>query len=228
MLNGLEILNVGSGTVIGVHYEVYFWVLMSLNLILISIAKTLNQNYIGSLFSTAIINRQLLQKTQEELKLGSASSILLTVTYFTSIAALVSFVAVQEYGNTVLLLIGILLGSALFKWVLMWLLSFIIQFRGGIVEHGMNHLIYYQVAGIILTPILILTHFLPVESYQFVAWGSLIIAVLIILVREIQSIGRALKSRVSVLYILLYLCTLELMPLVLIIYAFVNNSAGLN
>lgn len=201
---------------------------MSLNLILISIAKTLNQNYIGSLFSTAIINRQLLQKTQEELKLGSASSILLTVTYFTSIAALVSFVAVQEYGNTVLLLIGILLGSALFKWVLMWLLSFIIQFRGGIVEHGMNHLIYYQVAGIILTPILILTHFLPVESYQFVAWGSLIIAVLIILVREIQSIGRALKSRVSVLYILLYLCTLELMPLVLIIYAFVNNSAGLN
>ena len=227
-MNGLEILNVGSGTVIGVHYEVYFWVLMSLNLILISIAKTLNQNYIGSLFSTAIINRQLLQKTQEELKLGSASSILLTVTYFTSIAALVSFVAVQEYGNTVLLLIGILLGSALFKWVLMWLLSFIIQFRGGIVEHGMNHLIYYQVAGIILTPILILTHFLPVESYQFVAWGSLIIAVLIILVREIQSIGRALKSRVSVLYILLYLCTLELMPLVLIIYAFVNNSAGLN
>lgn len=224
----MEILNVGSGTVIGVHYEVYFWVLMSLNLILISIAKTLNQNYIGSLFSTAIINRQLLQKTQEELKLGSASSILLTVTYFTSIAALVSFVAVQEYGNTVLLLIGILLGSALFKWVLMWLLSFIIQFRGGIVEHGMNHLIYYQVAGIILTPILILTHFLPVESYQFVAWGSLIIAVLIILVREIQSIGRALKSRVSVLYILLYLCTLELMPLVLIIYAFVNNSAGLN
>ncbi|MBD3637968.1 MAG: DUF4271 domain-containing protein [Crocinitomicaceae bacterium] len=228
MIEQLSLLSVGVGVPIESNHEIYFWVLMGLNLIFIAIAKTLNQDYISVLFNTAIINRQLLQKTQDELKLGSASSVLLTLTYFSNLSIILAYTASGTYGKTALIIAGVLIGSVLIKWLAMWFVAFVSEFRGGISEHGMNHLIYYQVGGILLTPILFLSHFFSENIYSKIILGCLIISGLLILLREIQSLGRAIKSRISPLYIILYLCTLELMPFVLVIYAFVNNYAGLN
>jgi hypothetical protein len=211
-----------------VQFETIFWILMSLNLVLIAISKTLNQNYFGVLLSTAVMNRQLLQKTQEELRLNSASSLLLTFTYFNCVAVLSAFLLSNGYGMFALIISGVLIGGVLIKWLVMWFVSFIGESRSGIAEHGMNHLVYYQVGGLILTPILILCHFFPEHTYHYVALVCLVFIGLLILVREFQSMARALKARVGVLYIILYLCTLEILPLALIVYAFVNDFAGLN
>lgn len=228
MLNSILLLNVGVGEILNVNYEVYFWILMGLSIVLIAVAKTSNQEYIGSLFSTALINRTLLQRIQEDLKLGSTSSISLTAVYFFNLAILLSYISTTAYGSWALLLLAILVGAALVKWLIIQSFVFVTENRAGVMEHGMNHLIYYQVTGLILTPILFLTHFFDASIYHYVVIGCLIFCGLAILFREIQSIARALKARVSPLYIILYLCTLELMPLVLIIYAFVTNSNGLN
>ncbi|MCB9225040.1 MAG: DUF4271 domain-containing protein [Crocinitomicaceae bacterium] len=232
MIDQIDILHktseYGNEQLLPVQLETIFWILMSINVVFIAIAKSLNQTYISSLFTTAILNRQLLQKIQEELKLNSASSILLTITYFNSIAVLVSYLAAKQYGNLALIIAGILIGGALIKWFIMWFISFIGENRSGIAEHGMNHLIYYQVTGLILTPILIFSHFFSENVYYYIVLGCLVFAGLIIIFRELQSIGRALKARIGVLYIILYLCTLEILPLVLFMYAFVNDFAGLN
>ena len=201
---------------------------MGANLILIALAKNFNQDYFRALFRTAIVNRHLLQNTQEELKLQGAPSILLTFTYFTNLAVLLAYAALNEYGLFMMIILGILVGAALLKWAAMWSVMFIVEQRSGIVEHGMNHLIYYQVGGLILTPILIVSHFFPDEIYRPIVFGCLIFAGILLLFRDIQSIGRAIKARISPLYIILYLCTLEIMPFVLIIYAFVNKNTGLN
>ena len=160
--------------------------------------------------------------------MNSASSVLLTFTYFISVAVLASYTFSQGYGVLSLVIFGILVGGALVKWFFMWFISFISENRSGILEHSMNHLIYYQVLGLILTPILIFSHFFPSEIYRYFVVGCLIITGLVILYRELQSIGRAIKARIGVLYIILYLCTLEILPLVLLIFAFVNDFAGLN
>jgi hypothetical protein len=222
------LLSIGVGTSLVRDYEFYFWILMGASLLCIAIAKTSNQYYFGSLFTTAIINRQLLQKTQEELKLNSTSSILLTLNYFLTTALLVVYIAQGEYQVITLYIFAGLLAGTLFKWAGMWFLAHLTQNRQGIAEHGMNHLIYYQVGGLVIAPILFLSHFFPDNIYYVIVFGCLIFLVFLLLFREIQSIARALKARVAPLYIILYLCTLELMPLVLIIYAFVVNFVGLN
>ena len=188
----------------------------------------MDHNYISALFNTAIINRQLLQNTQEELKLGSTSSILLTLIYFNNLAIMFTYLAFEAYGIFMLVILGILLAAALVKWLAMWSIMFVGEYRSGVTEHGMNHLIFYQVGGIILTPVLFISHFFPNEIYHFIIIGCLIFAGVLLIYRDIQSIGRAIKARVSPLYIILYLCTLEIMPLVLIMYAFVNKNSGLN
>lgn len=222
------LLSIGIGTSLVRDYEFYFWLLMGASLLCIAIAKTSNQYYFSSLFTTAIINRQLLQKTQEVLKLNSTSSVLLTLNYFLTTSLLVAYIAQGDYQVMTLFIFAGLIASGLLKWAGMWFLSYLTQNRQGIIEHGMNHLIYYQVGGLVIAPVLFLSHFFPDNIYYSIAFGCLIFLVILIIFREIQSIGRALKARIAPLYIILYLCTLELMPLVLIIYAFVVNFVGLN
>lgn len=228
----MDILNktseIGNEILLPAQMDLIFWILMLGNLVLIAISKTLNQSYLGVLFTTGVMNRQLLQKIQEELKLNSASSILLTLTYFNSVALIATYAISEGYGTLALLIAAILIGGLLIKWFFMWTVSFIGETRSGIAEHGMNHLIYYQIGGIILTPILIFSHFLPFNTYTYIIIGCLIFIGVLILFREIQSIGRAIKARIGALYIILYLCTLEILPLVLFIYAFVNDFNGLN
>ena len=128
---------------------------MLTNLVLIAVSKTLNQTYLSVLFTTGVSNRQLLQKIQEELKLSSASSILLTFTYFNCVALIAAYALSEGYGTLALIIAGVLIGGMLIKWFFMWTVTFIGETKSGITEHGMNHLIYYQIGGIILTPILI-------------------------------------------------------------------------
>jgi Domain of unknown function (DUF4271) len=228
VIDSLLLLEIGVGSLLKPNYEVYFWVLMGINLVLIAAAKTINQGYFSLLFRTAIINRNLLQNTKEDLKLNSTSSILLTLTYFLNISLISAYYLENNYSQLALILIGIFIGSAILKWTIMRFLKFVSEAKFGIHEHGMNHLIYYQIGGIILTPILFFSHFLKDSIHQYVIIGCLVFAAGLLLLREFESIARALNARISPIYIIFYLCTLELMPLVLILYLFVSNSNGLN
>lgn len=209
-------------------YELVFWIFIGINLTFFAIAKTSNQNYFKSLFTTAIINRQLNQNVQEDLKLSSTSSILLTLTYFTSLALLISHLAFGEHSIGALFLFSVLLGASLLKWAVIMSISFLTQTKNGILEHIYNHFIFFQIGGILLTFILFATHFFSTTWQEYISIGLAIIIGLLVLIREAQSLLRALKARVPVLYIILYLCTLELLPLVVLIYGLTNNFKGLN
>ena len=211
-----------------IDYEVVFWIFIGLNLVFFAIAKSTNQNYFKSLFTTAIINRQLNQNLQEDLKLTSTASILLTLTYFTSLSLIISHLAFGEYSIGALLLFAILTGLILLKWAIVMSIAYLTQTKNGILEHVYNHFIFFQIGGIVLTFILFATHFLPATWQEYISIGLAVIIGLLVLLREIQSLLRALKARVPVLYIILYLCTLELLPLTVIIYGLTNEFKGLN
>ncbi|MEX1000773.1 MAG: DUF4271 domain-containing protein [Crocinitomicaceae bacterium] len=232
MIDGIEILHqtneVGQGVPILRDRELVFWILMICNLLFIAIARTVRPHYLSALFFTAIINRQLIQKSQEELKLLSFSSAILSCTYFINLGVLISYGINGDYGFFTLKIIGLIAAIVCAKWMMMWFLSFVTENKAGILQHGLNHLVFFQVGGIILTPIIILSHFLSYQWQSPILLATLIFVGFLIVLREFQSIARAIKARISLLYIILYLCTLELLPLVLVFYAFVNNMIGLN
>lgn len=207
------------------HYgmDSAFWILIGANLLLIAIARSTNRTYLRSLFVTAVFNRQLLQNSTEELRFGSLASILLTVVYFNCAALIVSLLFLKGFESVTYLIVAMISVLSLLKLGIIKLTAFLTQSSDGLYEHQLNHLLYYQIAGVVLTPVLIFTHYLPASYSHSI---SLILGLLVaffIFIRELQSLFRAIRARVAVLYIILYLCTLELLPLVVIIQAFVSE-----
>ena len=81
--------------------------------------------------------------------------------------------------------------------------------------HITLHLKFYQLIGLVLLPIYILTYFLEQTNLNRAYILALIIFICLIIFRESKALFTALNNRISLLYIILYLCTLELLPIVL-------------
>ena len=204
--------NLGQTTFLNDSFEWSFWVFMIFNLVCFALVKSVQNGYFKSLFRTAIINRQLLQNVQEDLKLTKYYSYLLAFTYFTSFACILIHFISNSYSEFAIPILGGLLSITVLKWLVIWMISFVSKTNSGTTEHILNHAIFFQIGGLILTPILILTHFAPTIYQMAISIGLVAIIVLLILIREIQSLLRALKARIPALYIILYLCTLEMLP----------------
>jgi len=213
----------GEGDLLRPTFDWVFWLFMLFNVFAIAYIRTLHPRYFGVLFRTGIYNRQLYQNIQDDLKLNGAGSVLLTISYFNCIAIITSSLIFPDSPVWVPLafLVGIVV-IFLLKYSLIKSIGYLSQTREGTSEHWINHLIFFQISGILITPVLCFTHFLS-QSVQYRVMLMLAILVgIMIFIREIQSFIRAIRVRVSLLYIILYLCTLEIIPLVVIIKALVK------
>ena len=197
-----------------------FWSLILLNLVFIAVSKSLVPGYLSSLLNVGLFNRTLHQYLDDNLRLTGPGSILLVLVYFNNLAIICTLFVYKDFNFNVLIILGAAILLVLLKFFVMWAIMFITKVKGGIREHFYNHLVYFQIAGIIMTPVLVFSWYLP-DDYQSMIIKLLLGFVLImILYREIQSLLRGIRANVAGLYIILYLCTLELMPFVLAIKAF--------
>ena len=194
-------------------FDLYFWILMGFNLIVFALVRTTNPGYIRNLFVTAIYNRPLNNNLSERLEVQHFSSILLNLTYFHALAPIFLMSYQNSNNHYAIFLALILVGLATVKFLFILFLEFILNDRSGLKEHRMNHLIFFQIGGLILTPILIFTHYIPDDYINLMLIILTSIVLLLILIREFQTFIRAIQFRISIFYIILYLCTLEIIPL---------------
>lgn len=199
-----------------------FWTLIVVNLMALAYVRTAQPGYISVLFKTGIYNRQIYQNIQEDLRLNSFGSVMLTLASFNCTAIILSTLVSGAESRIIWLLLIAFTGVVIIKFVIIRLLGFIFESRDGLSEHWMNHLIYFQLVAVILTPVLALTHFLAQSVQGALFYGFAFFLVTAILVSEAQSIIRALRQRVSIVYIILYLCALELIPLIVLIRVLVR------
>lgn len=208
---------------LSINYDIVFWLFMLFNLFAFALVRTRREAYFTLLGDTFINNRHLVQNLQEGFKQSKLSSILFSATYFTSMGCLISFFVTGSFDEYAWQLTVMMIGLFLLKWVAMESLAFFTQTKFGIQEHFYNHTIYFQIVGLISTLFLVFIHYLP-ESTQW--YVSIVLAVLIgmlLFIREMQSLVRATKSRIPPLYIILYLCTLELLPTALLAHLLISN-----
>ncbi|MBK6525065.1 MAG: DUF4271 domain-containing protein [Crocinitomicaceae bacterium] len=203
-------------------FDWIFWSLMLFNVIALAYVRTALPGYITILIRTGVYNRQLYQNVQEGLRLNSVGSVFLTLGYLNCFAVLVQTFIPDSPGSMIWILLatgGIVL---LVKFSLIRFLGFLTEVREGLTEHWINHLIYFQIITLVLTPLLCLTHFAPQTVQPVIGITIASFMLIMILLREVQSFVRALRQRVPVVYIILYLCTLELIPLIVLIKVLVR------
>lgn len=215
------------GTAIADNSSILFWGLIVFNVIVFAIVLTDNREYFKTLFSTLIFNRYLVYNSQEILKTEHFRSRLLTLTYFTTLGACaLRFVDGAE--NGIIIGVLVLLGASLIKFGCMWILGFVSKTKEGLLEHHLNHHVFFQTSSLILTILLIFSYSIGQEYSIVIVWIIGIVILLGLLIREIQSLIRALSAKVSILYIILYLCTLEIVPFLVILRVFTSSSAVLS
>jgi hypothetical protein len=110
------------------------------------------------------------------------------------------------------------IGVSLLKILIIYLIDSLFNRKNHF--HIRIHFQFYQLLGVILLPLYVLSYFFePKNLLVFYLYIS-ILFILVLITREFISLFTALNNRISLLYLILYLCTLELLPVILVIKLF--------
>ena len=207
------------------HLQVLFWPLV-IAMILIGLVQLRSPKTIFSVFRIAGNNAHMHLYLREGFSINSISSYLLQFNYFI-VLGIFSYILVDYFSDyneihwdLVLVCLSAPLAYFLVKFIFISFLSFLSDTQNGFFEYLTNYKVFFQIQGIMLLPITVSLVFVDSQAQYYLALIAFSLTVLISIYRTILSFLYALRYGFSVLYIFLYLCTLEILPLVVILKLF--------
>ena len=197
--------------------------------ILIGMALAADKNKVLSVFEAILSNRSMNQSFEDKTAFTSRSTLLLFLNYvlcfsMLSLAANNAFNFISWSSSKLILISSTFLITLFVVKRLSILLSGSISgLKNEVQEYLFNHTIFTLVAGVLLIPLLILINFLDINSGIFLQ-SSYLFLLLFMALRLVKSAITAIKHKVgSLFYIILYICTLEILPLVVLYKAFMSK-----
>ena len=115
-----------------------------------------------------------------------------------------------------LICLGIVIGYFMVKKLIYTLVGIMTENRGEVKEYLFNITVFNRVLGMFLLPLTAIIAFVPLSQHEpmlFTGLGIILISYLLSLIRGAKIF---LKKHFSISYLILYLCTLEFLPLLLI------------
>lgn len=202
----------------------WFAAIMLLVLILIAWVKVNYARRFHQLFTAVLNTRLLRQLMREELVFSHRASVVLTGVFLLVGASFLylcdklfhwAFFETGDFGLwwhyfALLFLIYFI------KVLSFQLIRIIAEGDFGMEEYQYNVLLINKAAGLVLLPFTIVAAYLVSGAAQWVALGGGALFCLLFLFRWFRGISNALRNRVPLFYIILYFCTLEILPLALL------------
>jgi len=175
----------------------------------------------GLLIKTAARLQILRQVMREELLFSHRASLVL-FTHFIAMTALIIYAALNYYGvvsedslglTLYLSILFGLLGLYLFKFAFMGILKWVYRDRGLMREYRFEIFSVSKILGLLFLPLALISVSVNVGKLEWVfPFAALLFAVSFVF-RTIQGLVMSFSYSVSRIYIILYLCTLEILPL---------------
>ncbi|MBX7094658.1 MAG: DUF4271 domain-containing protein [Flavobacteriales bacterium] len=223
--SGLQLHEVKKGN------DVWMFVLLTLLVGTVAVLRLGYHNKFRQLTDAFISARYMKQLMREELVLSHPFSITFLLNYAFS-GGLLIFWALHFFSISwlnlpdfleFLIISGALFLFLLIKSIIHLITQFIIGEDGGLTENRYALLLFPEITGILLLPFAILASFGP--DYLFVP--SLLIAGSLFLMIYLYRIGRGILAGLNagsgVVFIFLYLCALEILPLIVTIKVLVSK-----
>lgn len=166
--------------------------------------------------------RYMRQLLREDISLTHPFSLFLILNFSICTGLLLYFLAdqlnVYPFYLHGIALFGLFAGSVLLlvftKSILLVIVQFVIGEDGGQSENRYSILIFNQVIGILLLPVAVFAAFGPENLRIAFVWSGLALIALFYLIRLGRSLIVGINSGSGLLYLFLYLCALELTPLI--------------
>jgi len=214
------------------HNQTHDWLLgiFFLLVVLFVWIRTFYSKFFGTL-ANALISFHLSVKLFEEKNvLSHRVSIVLDFIYIVVFSVFIfefidftHFSGVRMTGfNLFLLLINILMLYTLMRNILLRLTGSLFLVRPLFLEYIHNTFVINKGLGIALFPVVIMAQYLPHCLAPAVLWTGVILFGLAILYKTMRAYQIIIRRDVLLFYLILYLCTLEILPL-LLGYKFVTS-----
>jgi len=112
--------------------------------------------------------------------------------------------------------LGLLTGLFLFRVVLHSIAGVLFNCVGTVREYLYNMFIFNKLLGLAAVPFIFLILYTPDVLQKILFWASVLVASGIIFMRLIRGLVFSYRKDISIFYLFLYLCALEISPLVLL------------
>lgn len=197
-----------------------FWILLA-SFVVLTMVRYYHEKRL-KLFGSSIFKRSAaIQLIRESPIYAHRSFFPMLLIYIISITLLIyQSVEITSPGSTegiktlliFLEFLGIYVSFYLLKILVIWLISVTFKNQETAKEYIQNILIYNLVTGIVLLPILLLMIYTYHELFLYIAGGVVLSMVFLRFTRGV-TIGLS-DSKFSLFHLFLYLCTLEILPLI--------------
>ena len=203
-----------------------YWMLFAFIVILAILAyvRVAYTRRIYRLFSSLVRIQILRQVMREELVFSHRVSVLLFLN-FTLVGGLIVFNAAKFYNWNIgnfegwqryLIIVGIIAGAYLFKLLAASFMRRIFNDPGLLKEYLFEVFLVNKATGVLFLPFAIAVSFINVGQINLLFSIVGVFFVLFLLFRLIQGLRMSLSYPVSRVYIILYLCTLEILPFLVV------------
>ena len=115
-----------------------------------------------------------------------------------------------------LICLGTVIGYFWAKRIVYFIIGILTESKAEVQEYLFSITVYNRVLGLILLPVTATIAFVPVAQIEILLFAGLGIIVIFYLMSLIRGGKIFLKKHFSISYLILYLCTLEFLPLILI------------
>ena len=196
--------------------------LVVLSFVIITFAKYQNNSIFRSLLKLTFANKNFEQILKEDLKLSSFSSVALVINYFFIVSTCV-FLSIQATMHDVSMTFSIVISLAipagvfLLQIVSLWIIGIISKELKLIVVPLLETIVIIEFIGFILFFLALIWVLNPQFSSYFL-WVFAILLGFGFFLRVVKSLFSVLRRGVSWYYIILYFCTLEILPLFIAYY----------
>jgi hypothetical protein len=196
--------------------------LVVISFVMITFAKYQNNSIFSSLVKLLLTNKNFEQILKEDLKLSSSSSIALIVNYFFIISTCV-FLGLHasniniSLSSSVIVALAIPFGVFLLQIVSLWIIGVTTKEVKVIVVPFLETIVIIEFMGFILFFLALVWVLNPQYSYYFIHTFGILLGLGFIL-RFFKSLFSVLRKGIAWYYIILYFCTLEILPLFIAYY----------
>ncbi len=117
---------------------------------------------------------------------------------------------------TYLLCLAIVIGYFTAKRIAYYLVGILTESKAEVQEYLFSITVFNRVSGLFLLPVTAVIAFVPLPQVEFLLFTGLVITGIFYLMSLVRGGKIFLKKHFSISYLILYLCTLEILPLLLI------------
>lgn len=145
----------------------------------------------------------------------------LFIIYLTTVSLLIYFIASSSYANSTTaylfpIILFFVITSYLIKFTSNVVLGYIFSHEQMIPSYSYNVLLYNYLLGIVLIPSMALIYFSDFSSQMVLRYVIIPLIIIVLIIRFVRFFVIGISNNVSFLYIILYICTLEILPLVVL------------